>query len=106
MSIIIHAGHEFFEQLCSDHKLELVHPYEVESFLNRPIDVETWMSQVKSHVVSVNTGLISGKKKVFIVEVQAFKTNTTPSRQISVVVSVNDMCFISMDITPHFELIL
>ena len=56
--------------------------------MNRMIDVDTWMRDVKLYVKQVDLEMISDKKLVFGIKTKIFWTYTEEGRQFSVVVSM------------------
>ena len=86
-NVYLNTGNKFFDRLTTEHTVQLFHPYEVERQLNSTVDVDRWIMHLKSYVVAANTTLISDKKLVFVIEMQTFRTKTTPQRQLSVMVS-------------------
>ena len=61
---------------------------EVNSFMEREIDLYEWILQVREYVKEKEASLISHRRLVFIIESQTFKTATDPSRDLTVMVSV------------------
>ena len=61
---------------------------EVNEYMNKMIDVDKWMRDVKFYVKEVDAELIADKKLVFGIETKIFWTYTEEARQFSVVVGL------------------
>ena len=61
---------------------------EVNDYMNRMIDVDKWITDVKSYVQGVDPELIVDKKLIFGIETKIFWTYTSDARLFSVMVSI------------------
>ena len=61
-------------------------PGEVNDFMGRDVDIDEWMLGVQEYLLQKQGNLISDKKLVFVMESQRFRTLTSPSRDVTVIV--------------------
>ena len=87
--LVSFPGDDFFDRFCANadgSHLIFMQQNEVENFLSRHIDIDEWKYLLHQYVSHINKDELCLRSQVFVIESQQFKTNSNPSRTISVLV--------------------